>query len=120
MREFGPRLKRLREQRELSLAELARLLGIDYMQVYRYEKGLNLPSLETAIKLAQILQVSIDELVSGRGRIEPPKFKSVRIFERMRELDQLPRDKQELALQILDTVIAQHELQSLTDRLRRS
>ncbi len=120
MREFGPRLKRLREQRELSLTELSRLLGIDYMQVYRYEKGLNLPSLETAIRLAKILQVSIDDLVTGRAHSEPPKIKSVRIFERMRELDQLPKDKQALALQILDTVIAQHELQSLTDRLRRS
>lgn len=116
MREFGPRLKRLREERELSLAELARLLGIDYMQVYRYEKGLNLPAVETAIRLAQILQVSIDELLTGKERSTPPKIKSVRLFERVRVLDQLPKDKQELALQILDTVIAQHELESIGER----
>ncbi|HEV2718495.1 MAG TPA: helix-turn-helix transcriptional regulator [Thermoanaerobaculia bacterium] len=120
LREFGPRLKRLREARDLSLAELARLLGIDYMQVYRYEKGLNLPAVETAVRLAQILQVSTDELLTGSERSSPPKIKSVRLFERMRMLDELPKDKQELALQILDGVIAQHEMQSLTERLRRS
>jgi hypothetical protein len=37
----------------------------------------------------------------------------------MRELDRIPPDRQELALRVLDTVIAGHELESLGARLRR-
>ena len=34
-------------------------------------------------------------------------------------LDQLPKDKEEIALQMLDAVISQHELESFTERVRR-
>jgi hypothetical protein len=37
----------------------------------------------------------------------------------MRELDQLPADRQAMALRVLDTVIAGYELESLSERLRR-
>jgi transcriptional regulator with XRE-family HTH domain len=119
MREFGPRLRRLREERDISQTELARLLGIDYMQVYRYERGLNLPSLETAIKLAQILQISTDELLTGSERSDPPAIKSIKLFEAFRSLENLPKEKQDFALQILDSVITQHQLENIANTFRR-
>jgi transcriptional regulator with XRE-family HTH domain len=119
-REFGVRLTRYRERQNLSISELARRVDVDYMQVSRYEKGQSLPSFETAIGLAQVLEVSLDELATGNEPPEPPAFKKKRLFKRMRDLDALPADRQELALRVLDTVIAGHELESLGERLRRS
>ena len=118
-REFGVRLTQFRERLKLSITQLARLSGVDYMQVSRYEKGETLPSLETAVRLAKVLQVSLDELATGTEPPEPLAFKNNRLFDRMRELDQTPPDRQELALRVLDTVIAGHELESLGSRLRR-
>jgi len=119
-REFGVRLTQYRERKQLSITELANRIGVDYMQVSRYEKGQSLPSFETAIGLAQVLEVSLDELATGNEPPEPPAFKNQRLFKRMRDLDALPADRQELALRVLDTVIAGHELESLGERLRRS
>jgi transcriptional regulator with XRE-family HTH domain len=119
-REFGVRLTLFREHLKLSMTQLANLIGIDYMQVSRYEKGQSLPSLETAVRLARALQVSLDELATGTEPPAPLPFNNMRLFERLRKLDQLPPDRQELALRVLDTVIAGHELESLGARLRRS
>lgn len=49
-REFGVRLTQYRERLRLSIAELASRLGVDYMQISRYEKGQSLPSLETELE----------------------------------------------------------------------
>lgn len=122
MREFGVRLTQLREQRQLSITQLAALLGVDYMQVSRYEKGQSLPSLDTAARLALVLKVSLDRLVTGSEPAEPPPppvFRNARLLERMRQLDAIPADRQELALRVLDTVITGYELEDLGNRLRR-
>ena len=85
----------------------------------RYEKGQTLPSLDTAVRLAHALQVSLDEL-TGDAPPPPAAFTNPRLHDRLRELDRLPADRQELALRVLDTVITGHELEGLADRLRRS
>ncbi|HEY0142195.1 MAG TPA: helix-turn-helix transcriptional regulator [Thermoanaerobaculia bacterium] len=120
MREFGVRLSQLRERQQLSITQLASRIGVDYMQVSRYEKGQTLPSLETAVRLAQVLKVSLDQLVTGSEPAEPPPppvFQSDRLLERMRQLDAIPAERQELALRVLDTVIAGQELENLGKRL---
>ncbi|MEA2462814.1 MAG: hypothetical protein QOJ98_561 [Acidobacteriota bacterium] len=118
---FGARLTLFRERLSLSTTQLAKMIGVDYMQVSRYEKGQSLPSLGTAVRLAQALQISLDELTTGTEPPEPPKppvFKNSALFARLLELDRIPPDRQELALRVLDTVIAGHELETLGTRLR--
>ena len=119
LREFGVRLTQYRERLKMSITQLANEAGVDYMQVSRYEKGQSEPSLSTAIRLAKIFQVSLDELVTGSEPPEPLAFKNVQLFERMLELDQIPPARQELALRVLDAVIAGHEIESLGSRLGR-
>lgn len=116
--EFGARINRFRGYQKLSVAELARKLGIDYMQVSRYEKGKGFPSLDSAVRLARVLKVSLDQLVLGTDPPEPPAFKNTRLYNRMLELDRLPAERQEMALRVLDTVIAGYQLEDLSRRLR--
>lgn len=118
--ELGLRLRRYRQRAGLSITQLANESGVDYMQISRYEKGKTLPSLDTALSLSIVLNLSLDELVTGNAPAEPPLFKNERLLERMRELDQLPADRQAMALRVLDTVITGHELETLSERLRRS
>ncbi len=121
-REFGVRLTQSRERLKLTITQLAGLIGVDYMQISRYEKGQGLPSLETAIRLAKTLHVTLDELVTGTAPTDPPPppvFKNTLLLDRMRQLDQIPPAQQDLALRVLDTVIAGHELQTLGEKLRR-
>ena len=106
LREFGVRLTQYRERLKMSITQLANKAGVDYMQVSRYEKGESGPTLETAVRLAAALQVSLDELATGSEPPDSLAFKNVQLLERMRALDQLPPDRQELALRVLDAVIA--------------
>ena len=117
--EFGRRLREGRQQRRISAAELARRLNIDYMQVYRYERGEALPSFATAVRLARVFQISLDELANGTAMPPPPPppIRNQDLLERMRALDDLPPERQELALRILDALLA-GELDGLARRMR--
>jgi transcriptional regulator with XRE-family HTH domain len=60
-------LKKLRKQKKLSQEKLARLVNISYNTISKIEAGkAKNPTFETLLKLADIFEVSIDELV-GRG-----------------------------------------------------
>lgn len=92
------------------------------MQTNRYERGLNLPSAETIVKLARILHVSTDELLIGESKDQSRpqiQIRSVKLLEKFQVLDQLPKEEQETALNILDGVIARYELNRLAERIPR-
>ena len=61
-------IKKLRKQKHLSQDKLARLADIPYNTLVKLESGKsNNPTFETLSKLADSLEVSIDEL-AGRNR----------------------------------------------------
>jgi len=117
MTDFGARLTQLRKRQRLSLSELARQMGVNYMQVSRYEKGQTLPSIENAARLAATLQVSLDALATGSEAAPPPGLKNEALSERMYALDELPPERLDLALRLLDIVIA-GDLDAVAERLR--
>ena len=66
--DFGARVRRLREDRGLSQAALAKKLGVGPQTVCRYENNLQSPSLERTKQIAVILRTSIDYLVGLDNR----------------------------------------------------
>lgn len=118
MKSFGPRLRALRESRGLSQNQLAELLQIDVMQVSRYERGLTLPSIEKAFRLAHFLQVSVDELLEGKLRSQEPEIRDIRLLQRFRVLDTFPAAERESAHVLLDALIAKHRMEHLTDDIK--
>ena len=67
----GPRLKRLRRQREITLAGLAEQTGISASTLSRLESGLRRPTLEQLLPLARAYGVSLDELVDAPPTGDP-------------------------------------------------
>ncbi len=65
MAEFGEKLKQVREKNGMTQATLAEHLYVTRQAVSRWECGARYPDLLTTKKIAQILEVSIDELMSG-------------------------------------------------------
>ncbi len=55
-------LKRLREQQALSLTDLAQKSGVNRITIHRIENGKQKPMPRTVRKLAEALQVSVEEL----------------------------------------------------------
>ncbi|MDY6367573.1 MAG: helix-turn-helix transcriptional regulator [Clostridia bacterium] len=63
---FFMRLKEIREELNISQKELAEKLKVSPTNVYNYENGRTEPSIDMLIKIADLLNVSIDYLV-GRS-----------------------------------------------------
>ncbi|MCB5912346.1 helix-turn-helix domain-containing protein [Streptomyces pinistramenti] len=72
--EVGPRLKRLRTQRGVTLAALAEATGISKSTLSRLESGGRRPSLELLLPIAQAHQVPLDELV-GAPEVGDPRIR---------------------------------------------
>jgi transcriptional regulator with XRE-family HTH domain len=56
--------------------DLARMAGVDRSTLANWERGAKQPSLDTVVRLSEILGVSLDELVGTAGRSPslPPVF----------------------------------------------
>jgi transcriptional regulator with XRE-family HTH domain len=67
----GPRLKRLRLRRDVTLAELAAETGISASTLSRLEAGLRRPTLEQLLPLARAHGVTLDELVDAPATGDP-------------------------------------------------
>ena len=63
MENFGIRLKRLREDRGLSLEELGKIADCNYLMLRDWENGKMVLTVGKLIKLAQYFEVSVDYLV---------------------------------------------------------
>src|SRR3954453_19200422 len=70
----GPRLRRVREQRGVTLTEVAHLTGISKSTLSRLENGQRRPSLELLLPLAQTYRVPIDDLV-GAPEVGDPRIR---------------------------------------------
>lgn len=73
MAEFGERVKQERESRGMTQQTLAEKLYVTRQAVSRWECGARYPDLLTAKKIANILEVSLDELLSGEEGKEKPE-----------------------------------------------
>ncbi|MEV6158078.1 XRE family transcriptional regulator [Nonomuraea sp. NPDC052129] len=67
----GPRLKRLRLHRDVTLADLAAETGISISTLSRLEAGLRRPTLEQLLPLARAYGATLDELVDAPPTGDP-------------------------------------------------
>ena len=65
---LGARIAMLRKQHGLSQQDLARRLEISPSTIGMYEQGRREPACQTIISLADIFQVSVDYLMTGRAQ----------------------------------------------------
>ena len=83
MTTFSTQLKKLRQERHLSQDELARDLFISRQAISKWENAEATPDLEHTVKLAEILQVSLDELILAKE----PEVKIERVIEKDRAMN---------------------------------
>jgi transcriptional regulator with XRE-family HTH domain len=67
----GPRLKQLRQRRDITLSDLADETGISTSTLSRLEAGLRRPTLEQLLPLARAYGVTLDELVDAPPTGDP-------------------------------------------------
>jgi transcriptional regulator with XRE-family HTH domain len=117
---FAQTLKRLRLHRKISQQELADLIGVHVRQVSKYEMGVCLPTLERIRRMAEVLEVSADELVFGSSSHQKasiprsPGVKHPILAERLRRLDAMvTRDDLRSIVDFLDAFIAKKKIDQI-------
>lgn len=80
--EFSERLKELRKQAGLTQVELAGKLGIVQSSYADWERGKKKPTQENLVKIAQILNVTVDYLV-GNSEEKSDELDNIELLFRM-------------------------------------
>ena len=63
---FGENLKTLRKQKGFTQEELATRLHVVRQTISKWEKNISVPDADTLIRLAEILEVSVSELLGAK------------------------------------------------------
>ena len=70
---FGENLKTLRKQKGFSQEELAARLHVVRQTVSKWEKGRSVPDADALIRLAEVLEVSVSELLGAKIKSDSPQ-----------------------------------------------
>lgn len=90
---LGDRIRRRRSQLRITQEELAKSLGKDQSQVWKYESGRTIPSAAVLIELTRILSTSADYLLGITNYPEPPVLGKDDLSEMERRMIQALRQK---------------------------
>lgn len=80
--EFSERLKKLRKQAQLTQVDVAEKLGISQPAYASWERGVKKPTQENLVKIAQVLNVSVDYLV-GNSEEKSDELDNMELLFRM-------------------------------------
>ncbi len=94
---LGQQIKCYRENRNLKQQQLAKLIGVERGTLSAYENDLRKPSYAVLIRIAEVLNVSIDSLMG-------------RCTKRHIDVSQLTNQDIELILTLVDRLGGQYEL----------
>ena len=68
---LGKRIGMLRRQKEWKQDDLAEMLGVSPQAVSKWENDQTCPDISLLPKLAEVLGVTVDELLSGKKELQP-------------------------------------------------
>jgi len=105
---LGARLADLRREAGLTQADVAAHLDVSQQTINSFERGRRKVPVSALPGLAELLGVSMEELVAGKRSAQARKRgPASRLQRQMEQIQRLPRAKQRLVIEMLDAVIAQ-------------
>ncbi len=111
--EIGQRLKQKRIEKSLTLLELSNLTGIPNGTLSKYENNVNNPSLENLYSLSQILEASINWIITGKEELSNLSEEEINILEKYKILTERNKGKVET---YIDERIAEQESKYTNDK----
>ncbi len=111
MLSFGKRIAILRKEIGLSQTDLANQLNTSVSVVSRYELDKMTPSVDTAKKIAELLNTSVGYLLGETDNAE--LFKNPEMLRRFQDIDQFNDEDKKYILYTLDALIKNVKLKSI-------
>lgn len=116
MTDFGKNLAALRKSRQLTQSELADLLSVQPRLIGRWEQGKGKPQFDYILKLADVLEVSLDQLLRGSDMIQQVAqfdIQNKKLKELCKQVDQLKPGDQDVICRFLDMAVRQERLKEV-------
>jgi transcriptional regulator with XRE-family HTH domain len=114
MAEFGKNLARLRKARKLTQIQLADLIDVQPRLISRWETGETKPQFDHVVRLAEVLEVSLDVLMRGEDGVASTTFDigNKRLKELCRQVDRLPAEDQAVICHVMDSLIRKEQVKA--------
>jgi transcriptional regulator with XRE-family HTH domain len=106
--EFGQRLYSIRQQAGLSQQQLAAQLGISQRAYAHWERNPVALRPEQLLKLAAVLNISVEELVSNNTATNRGRGPTGRMRQLFEAASKLPRSQQQKIAAVVEAFVAQH------------
>ena len=82
---LGEKIKKYREEKKITQVEVAEILGVKPATISKYEAGALEPNIESLKKLAELFEVSVDELLKE----DEFDFSKINVLEVLREQEEM-------------------------------
>jgi len=112
-KDFGSRLKIVREEKGLKREEIAKKIGTSSAIIGRYERNERTPSVDIAKNIAEALEVSLDYLVGDTTVL----FKDKKMMYRLEVLQKVKPAYKDRILYMLDVMLKDAQNKSLQEKL---
>ena len=106
--ELGARIAELRKAQGITQIQMADALGVSQQTINSYEVARRRIPVSALPVLAQLFNMSIDELLGKQTKLSNGKRGPASKLQRqVEQISQLPRSKQKFVSEMLDTVLQQ-------------
>tara|TARA_B110000046_G_scaffold168176_1_gene186385 strand:+ start:4314 stop:4649 length:336 start_codon:yes stop_codon:yes gene_type:complete len=99
---LGQKITKIRKEKKLSQVDVASYVGVSRDAISKYERDDIIPSVENANKIAKVLGVSLDYLMSEDDNLE---VVDIDMLNRMKEIQRLSEDDKNTVTKIIDAFI---------------
>ena len=111
---LGLRIRRLRQERGWSQAQLGQKVQVHQKQISGYERGVHVPSTEVLIRMAELFNVSLDYLAfEDRGVFPGAEIGDLELLQKLEAIDKLSEEDKATVKAVLDTFILKNQFQRL-------
>jgi transcriptional regulator with XRE-family HTH domain len=114
MNDLGKRIQQLRKQKELSQNELAKIVGVSYAQLSRYENKGTQPPAEVLNKFAEALGTSVDFLINGdSSQKAKATLRDAELLQQFKAVEELNDNDRNIIKTLIDAFLTKRQIQKL-------
>ena len=111
---LAKKIVQLRKERNLTQKELARIVGVHFSHMSRYERGISLPSVEVVRKIAQLFRVSADYLLfDDSNAMIRANMADQELLQQFEQISRMSDTEKATIKAVLEGMLLKHHLETM-------
>lgn len=110
---LGQRIRHLRKQKDWTQKELERQAGLENRNLTRYESDKVRPRVESLKKIAEALEVTVDELTTEESELPEQQFQDKELLNQFLAIEKMDDQDRFAIKRILQAMIVKNKVQDL-------